>query len=166
MNGGNFKVRYNVMNISSMEAFAKVKGRVNQDCKDVYFIRAVGMNATYVKDIEQMDLFLTKQSSLGTGRYYRASALPNLAKMRDQDYYLKSYDAWMGCGRKAVVTKITETKEGLGEILGQACNCALELFRKTAANASVSMEKNFVVKLLFWFDMLMMDLKVRSPYKC
>ncbi len=157
MNGGNFKVRYNVMNISSMEAFAKVKGRVNQDCKDVYFIRAVGMNATYVKDIEQMDLFLTKQSSLGTGRYYRASALPNLAKMRDQDYYLKSYDAWMGCGRKAVVTKITETKEGLGEILGQACNCALELFRKTAANASVSMEKNFVVKLLFWFDMLVKE---------
>ncbi len=154
MNGEDFKVRYNVMRVSSLEAFAKIKGRINGNCKDVYFIRAVGANATYIRDIEQMDELLSKQPLSGGGGYHRAKSLPNLAELGNTDYYLSAYDAWADGGRKTVTTKLTGTKEGLGAILGEACRCTLEVFRRTSVNISVSMEKNFVVKLLFWFDML------------
>ena len=42
------EVRHNVITISSITAFADVKGGIHDFCKDVYFIRALGTCSSLV----------------------------------------------------------------------------------------------------------------------
>ena len=69
MEDENLKTRYNVMNIPSLDAFAKMKGGINHGCKDVYFIRAVGVNQTLAVELEKMDRTLSENMLAGRGRY-------------------------------------------------------------------------------------------------
>ena len=46
--------RYNVMGLASIEAFAGVKGGMNGNCKDVYFLRVTGANQTFSRDVAYM----------------------------------------------------------------------------------------------------------------
>ena len=68
--------RYNVMGLASIEAFAGVKGGMNGNCKDVYFLRATGANQTFSKDVESMDETQTGRMLLGQGIYNRVSVFP------------------------------------------------------------------------------------------
>ena len=62
MEDENLKTRYNVMHIPSLDAFAKMKGGINHGCKDVYFIRAVGVNQTLAVELEKMDQMCIRDS--------------------------------------------------------------------------------------------------------
>ena len=67
--------RYNVMGLSSIEAFASVKGGLNGNCKDVYFLRVSGVNATFGKEVEHMDTAQTERMLLGQGIYNRVGGI-------------------------------------------------------------------------------------------
>lgn len=152
MNDDVLTTRYNVMNISSLEEFANIKGGVNNNSKDVYFVRMVGTNPTLLSDIERMDRVLTERMSAGQGRYKRVNTLPGLVSAEAVEYYAKSYDAWAAGGRREVIIKANGGSREWQQVLGKACNEAARLLGKITPNMSVSMEKNFVVKLLYWYE--------------
>ena len=59
MENTKLKMRYNIMDINSPATFANVRGGMNRDFRDVYFVRMVGVSTDYLKDIERMDNVLT-----------------------------------------------------------------------------------------------------------
>lgn len=147
MENQTFKTRYNVMDISSLAAFANIKGGMNGNCKDVYFIRAVGGKPSCVADIEKMDQMLTRRMAAGQCKYARVDSLPRLAGVEEAAYYSAWYEEWIASGKCRA-----GKNEVLQNVLGEACNMALHVFREMSDHVNASMEKNFVVKLLYWFD--------------
>lgn len=148
----NFRIRYNVMDISSVEAFMNIKGGMNNNCKDVYFLRIRGMNKGLLGEIEVMDSVLTEKMQEGKSVYHRVNSLPRLTVIEDADYYSECYEAWLRNGRQGISIKATAGNEISGKILGNACRKVLCLFEKTEGNRSASIEKNLIVKVLFWLD--------------
>lgn len=144
--------RYNIMDFSSLEGFANIRGGVKHNTKDVYFVRAVGTNSTFISDIVKMDRILSERMSVGQGRYKRVNDLPGLVSMETADYYSNCYDTWITGGRKEAVVKSNSRSREWQAVLGKACNEAVRLYRAINPNISMSMEKNFVVKLLYWYD--------------
>lgn len=154
MDNMKLKVRYNIMDINSPVTFANVKGGVNMGCKDVYFVRMVGVNADYLKDIEQMDYTLTGRMSAGQGKYIRLNGLPKLLKQEDINYYTGCYDEWQSSGRNRCLLKFNRDNNSLAELLGETCQTVCMMFQKSTPNYNDSIEKNFVIKLMYWMDSL------------
>lgn len=147
MENQTFKTRYNVMDIPSLTAFANIKGGMNGNCKDVYFIRAIGGKPSCAADLEAVDRMLTQRMAAGQCKYARVEGLPRLAGVEEAAYYSAWYEEWIASGKCRA-----GKNEDLQTVLGEACNRVLHLFQETADHANASMEKNFVVKLLYWFD--------------
>lgn len=166
MNESTFTTRYNIMDISSMEEFANIKGGVNDNSKDVYFMRAVGINSSFLNDILKMDSVLSKQMSAGQGKYKRMNTLPGIISTEAVDYYSKCYEAWMISGRKEAVIKSNEKDREWQQVLGMAFDKTLTLFGKITPNTSASMEKNFAVKLLHWYDEIAKDFITEWNPRC
>lgn len=150
--------RYNVMGLSSIEAFAGIKGGMNGNCKDVYFLRTIGVNQTFLKDITYMDETQTGRMLSGQGIYNRVGVFP---KNIDSDLaarYMGCYQSFLDTGRKRLLTvKLDERQKqhpDIGELLGASCEKVLEVYRNCNKNLTESIEKNFVVKLLYWLDEL------------
>ena len=147
-----WNIRYNGMEISSIDAFAKAEGRWDGGCRDVYFIRMLGRSTAYVQEIEQMDRYLSEQAAEQRVHYQRINSLPRLASPEDVNYYSGCYDNWVGSGRKTASVRVTEKHADMQAVLGAACAETVDLFRRVTAYASASMEKNFAVKCMFWVD--------------
>ena len=128
MYGEVFKTRYNVMNVSSFHAFTNIKGGVNGNCKDVYFVRMTGLHPTYTEEVRQMDTTLSERMAKGECRYTRINALPRLVSVEDVAYYAGCYDNWQASGKKAIQIHLTENNGDLEEVLGQACIKTAALF--------------------------------------
>lgn len=154
----NMKIRYNVMNISSLEEFAKIKGGINNDCKDVYFLRITGTNNTYIKDIENMEQILSERMVKGQGRYKRTDSLPALSSSEEITYYSTCYDKWIESESKLVCIKATENNRELREVLGEACKTVTETFASITPNVNTSIKRNFIVKMFYWFDKVCIDM--------
>lgn len=152
MYGKVFKTRYNVMNVSSFHAFTNIKGGVNGNCKDVYFVRMTGLHPTYTEEVRQMDTTLSERMAKGECRYTRINALPRLVSVEDVAYYAGCYDNWQASGKKAIQIHLTENNGDLEEVLGQACIKTAALFAQATPHANDSIIKNFITKLLFWLD--------------
>lgn len=140
-------VRHNVMNISSVEGFCNVRGGLNNGCKDVYFVRAIGVNPSFAEGIRKMDSLLSD----GRISYNRVSSLPRLASADDADYYNTCLSQWKNSSGKTAEIKRTAGIP-LAEALASALHKTLDAFSNTKQNASQSMKDNFAVKLLYWFD--------------
>lgn len=147
-----FTTRYNIMDITSFETFVNIKGGVNHNCKDVYFIRAVGAYHTYLSDIEKMDLVLSERMYEGTGKYNRINSLPKLMSVEEISYYSKCYEEWKNRGKRSVDLKAIAENERLRHTLGNACYVVAERFKQVTTNVNDSIEKNFIVKLLYWLE--------------
>ena len=147
-----FHVRYHVMPVSSMENFAGIRGGFYRDCKDVYFIRAVGATSSLPGDIEKMDCMLTGRMLAGECRYDRVSRFPALFPAEEMSRYTKSYEEWKKNGKKSVNIQTTTLNEELGKVLGKAYEAVLVLFRRETPTVNDTIERNFAVKLLYWFD--------------
>ncbi len=152
MYGEVFKTRYNVMNVSSFHAFTNIKGGVNGNCKDVYFVRMTGLHPTYTEEVRQMDTTLSERMAKGECRYTRINALPRLVSVEDVAYYAGCYDNWQASGKKAIQIHLTENNGDLEEVIGQACIKTAALFAQATPHANDSIIKNFITKLLFWLD--------------
>lgn len=147
-----FHVRYHVMPVSSMENFAGIRGGFYRDCKDVYFIRAVGAASSLPGDIEKMDRMLTGRMLAGECRYDRVSRFPALFPAEEMSRYTKSYEEWKKNGKKSVNIQTTALNAELGKVLGKAYEAVLVLFRRETPTVNDTIERNFAVKLLYWFD--------------
>jgi len=142
------------MPVSSVENFAGIRGGFYRDCKDVYFIRAVGGASSLPGDIEKMDRMLTGRMLAGECRYDRISGFPGLFPAEEMLRYTKSYEAWKKNGKKSVDIQATAHNAELGEALGKAYEAVLELFRRKTPTVNDTIERNFAVKLLYWFDQM------------
>ena len=147
-----WNVRHNATDVSSISAFANIRGGFDGDYKDVSFVRMTGRNASYTDEVGQMDCLLSEQGANGEIRYRRICELPRLAASEDVDYYSGCYDNWTSSGRKSLVLQVSQQNEGLQAALGTACQEAVRLFGQVTPHATASMEKNFAVKLMFWAD--------------
>ena len=163
-------IRYNIMEISSIDEFVNIRGGVNQNSKDVYFIRALGVNGSSLNDVEKMDRVLTERMTAGQGDYKRLTNLPGAVSMEMVAYYSNAYDAWAANGRKDLQVKACGTNKEWQMALGYACEKTLQLFKQNTPGVSESMEKNFAVKLLYWYDEVAKDFitdwNLRQSRKC
>ena len=146
--------RYNVMGLSSIEAFAGIKGGLNGNCKDVYFLRVTGVNAAFMRDVEHMDEVQTEKMLRGQGIYNRVGAFPRNIAADAAAFYTGCYQKWLDTGRRKLCTRKADEQSGVGEILGEACKKVLEVYHSCHVNVNDSIEKNFVIKMLCWLDEL------------
>jgi len=142
------------MGLASIEAFAGIKGGMNGNCKDVYFLRATGANQTFSQDIARMDEAQTGRMQLGQGIYNRVGAFPKNIDADRAARYMGCYRNWLDAGREKLFSLKLDEKSGVGELLGTSCKKVLEVYHACNLNLNESIEKNFVVKLLFWLDEL------------
>lgn len=149
-----FHVRYHVLPVLSVENFAGIRGGWHRDCKDVYFVRAVGGTSSLPADIENMDRMLTGRMLAGEGRYDRVSGFPMRFPAEEMLRYTKSYERWKKNGKRSVDIQVTASQAELGRALGKAYEAVLEFFRRETPNVNETIERNFAVKLLYWFDQM------------
>lgn len=144
--------RYNVMRLASIEAFSGIKGGVNGNCKDVYFLRATGVNERYAEDVASMDGVQTARMRSGQGIYNRVRMFPKDIGGDRAAQYMGCYQNWLDTGRQKLFTLKLGEEAGVGELLGTGCRKVLEVYRACNPGLNECIEKNFVVKLLYWLD--------------
>lgn len=151
-----FNVRYNVMNISSIDAFVKIRGLFRNDCKDVFFLRGVGVGNSLCSDILKIDEEMYKAEQRGIVKYSRINCLPKLVDIVDINYYSAAFDFWIESGRKKCSVKITENNKNniFSRILGVAIDEVCHKLFESSDLFNESAEKNFVIKIMFWIDFL------------
>lgn len=146
------KFRHNVMNVLSFHTFENIKGSYIGNCRDVYFIRAIGANASLKSDILQMDEALGRAMDEGRCLYKRITALPAFIGAEDADFYTEVYRKWAESGKKALETKATAGQDKLKSVAGQACASVAKVYGKAKGTLTSSIEKNLIVKMAFWLD--------------
>ena len=151
--------------ISDIHTFASLQGNRDENDKDVCFVRAIGTNTNYLTDIKKMDDTLLEKMNAGQGYYYRINSLPKMQSVEDTDFYTKSYDNWVNCGKKEVFIRTTTEQKVLAQKLSDACLKLEGMFKQENKQVTDSIVKNFVVKLLFWYDSIFADEKFRYDEK-
>lgn len=149
------RYRHNIMHADSVSAFAGLKGGCHQNCRDVYFVRALGGNSDLFTDVQQMDQKLGTSMQEGRLLYKRIRQLPPVADATQAGYYAGCYDNWIRGGQQMADTRVSGRNPGLPAVAGRACRIVLQLFGKYRTGVSDSVRKNFAVKLLYWFDTVM-----------
>jgi len=137
------------MKLNSLFDFANVKGGFKQGVKDTYFLRCVGCNGNYDKEIAKMDMLLADREMALQGQYLRICRLPKLVDTETVAHYTGLYERWLGEGRKMLPYCQNMV---LNELLSESLNEVREQFVRATPNISETMEKNFFVKLLFWME--------------
>jgi len=137
-------------------------GKADQNCKEVFFLSVLGVNGTYREDIAELDKSLMQKAAQGQAVYYRFLGFPQLTEAQDIQVYSQYYDNWIQNGKTVLFTNHLKSSDGLEDIIGTAVCKVLESYHTYHPNASASMEKNFVVKLLFWLDNMGYDF-IKNP---
>ena len=155
------KYRHNIMSIHSIEAFGSVTGSVHPDpnthqlCKDVYFVRALGVNVQYTEDIVKLDNRMIQCMREGKLLYKRVDALPAILTAEDAAFYATCFDKWQDSQRTHMETKCFQQDPDFANTVGRAVADVIEQYRFVKHNMSETIMKNFVVKLALWFDFIM-----------
>lgn len=147
-------IRYNIMDVNSVAGFTNVKGGLNNKCKDVYFVSFIGVNTTYLKDIESMDHALRNRMELGQGKYFRMRGFPQLNSMDEIQYYANCYQDWLAGGQKECFIKFNKSNKEMAKLLATSCEKICKIYKNSMPSCSNTIEKNFVVKLLYWMDIV------------
>ena len=150
------RFRHNVMNVNSIAAFEGIRGGMNQNCKDVYFVRFAGVNDTLISDVRQMDRMMKERMRDGHVIYRRLSGLPAGYVMQELTEYEGFYREWTKRNRERISGKVLAENKEYASLLGSGLKKALELYA-LAKDISPSMEKNFVIKMLYWHDFVLKD---------
>lgn len=153
MNSETMEIRYNVMRVTSIRGFARVKGGAGENSRDVYFVRMIGVGDSYADEIREMDRLLSAESAAGRGAYSRISSFPRIVDPQEIEEYRKRFDDWRSSGCREVRTKrIGKERPELARRAAGACRETAELYRSIHSGASEHMERNFIIKLLYWLD--------------
>lgn len=141
---------YNPININSVNAFTQAYSCVVENTADVYFTRLVGMDNCTIKQILAMDRVMQQRCLKNDIIYIRITSLNQIVSP-DINYYSLCYENWIKNGKKNIILNSIENNLYIQRVISDACNQTLNIFSKLSC-ISQSMEKNFIVKLLFWFD--------------
>ncbi len=152
MQTGNFKTRRSGLALSSVEGFRNVKGSFRDGCKEVQFLRIVGMDGTALMETAAMDRSLTEQMGRRQGFYNRKNSLPKLAALEDVEFYSGAYRNWADSGKHSVSLKTPVQNQQLPHVISGACAEILGLLGQGKQGMNQSIEKNFIAKVLFWLD--------------
>lgn len=139
---------YNRKSIDSIKGFADIKGEVNRTEKEVYFLRAIGTNSTYIEDIKKLDECCCEQDIV----YNRISKLLGITDRNLVDFYSACYDKWLESNKIMMETKLVKPQTALARILGNASKTVLKIFGENKPSINPTIERNFIVKCLYWFD--------------
>lgn len=151
------EIRYNPMNIVSVMEFVQSKGGIKQNTKDVYFVRLLGDNGTLLRDVEQMDVCLSAAMAEGNCIYQRVTKLKGLSERQEVEYYTDCYQSWKQSRELKIETKQSKKMGISPELLAQACQKAVQALLNSKNSLNDSIEKNFVVKLLYWLDQILKE---------
>lgn len=150
------KYRHNVMNISSINTFMSVRGGCTNDIRDVYFVRGVGEDPNINEILEKVDRQMELEMSQNKLKYRRLSDLPQLRDIDAANYYSTAYEELVH--NNVIKMKNITLGAAFQRTLLNAVNSVVEEYKKNKKTASASILKNFVVKLLYWFDSTVYDL--------
>lgn len=156
--------RHNIMKIDSMDTFLSIRGGFNNGQRDVYFVRMLGCNSDIAKEIVLIDEKMGKETLNKRLFYKRIDLLPKIVNPNDMQFYLQQYEKWKS--EKIISLKNNDTIV-FSKTLGNACTEVLNKYRLIKKNATESIEKNIIVKLLYWIDDILKDsLKDWDERKC
>ena len=139
---------YNNKKINSINDFGNIKGAINQNEKEIFFVRAIGTNNTYIEDIKKLDECSCKTDIL----YNRISKLPAITDRTEADFYAQCFENWIQNNKTMIETKFVKANMQLSKLLGKAGQSVLKIFKENKPSANPTIEKNFIVKCLYWFD--------------
>jgi len=149
--------RYNRVKIDSFSTFANIKGGYHQNCKDVYFVRALGINDQYSKQINDLDELLENRRIENQLYYKRIQKLPALTSAEEITYYSSCYEFWISSQKKFIKSHTVLEKSLLSAVLAKAC-CTIEKeYAKEKKHITESIMKNYLIKILFWVDVVLSD---------
>lgn len=151
------RIRYNPVHIVSVMEFAQNKGGIRQNTKDINFIRLLGDPGTLRREVQQMDAHLSAAMAEGNCIYQRIAKLPGLSAQQEVAYYTDCYQNWKQRGELTIETEQSRKMGIFPEVLAQACQKTVQVLSDSKKSLNASIEKNFVVKLLFWLDQLLKD---------
>ncbi len=159
-----FKVVYNSSEMKGLNGFADINDRVScGSVRNVCFARAVGVNRSFLSDLKTLEDILTEKSRKGLAVYARIGKLTSGIPYDKTEYYSDSYDMWVASGRTYLRIKTSGLNEKTVVLLNRACKAALGRLvpvKEINGNSGFSsIEKNFFVKVMFWFDGLPDDIK-------
>ena len=154
------RFRHNVLDVNSVAAFEGIKGGVNQNCKDVYFVRMTGVHTGLVSEICQMDMDMANRMADGQVRYRRILRLPGIPGAKEASDYEACYREWSKQNKETAKTDLLRGNEEYARLLGSGLRKVTEIYF-SGKTMNESMEKNFVVKLLYWHDFLLKDIVVQ-----
>lgn len=157
--------RHNVMRINSIDTFLNIKGGLNHNLRDVYFIRGLGEPDGYIEKISEADQKMRAEMKKGHLTYIRVKALPQLSRVEDSDFYSRAFDRWKS--KRELVLKNLQSEDVLLQVMEDAYADTVAKYREIKKGISESIVRNFEVKVLYWLDHLMGDaLKGWNERRC
>lgn len=150
-----FQTRRNVMSITSIPSFSSIKGGYRAGCRDVYFVRCIGCGAGYLAEIQEMDRLWKERQEFGQGRYLRVREMPRLRSPEQAEKYAALYEEWRKAPRGEAFPIAAGENDMFRSALSEGLSEVRGLFRKYTPAASETMERNFLIKMLFWAESLM-----------
>ncbi len=142
--------RHNIMNINSLDTFLSIKGGFHAGKRDVYFVRALGCRP----DMEEQILAIDRRmgSEMQKKRlFYTRTRLPSpLISQEDMYFYSSQFETLKEEQKLSVRNQ--EQDGWFSRVLGAACTETIEKYRLARKDMTESIEKNFVIKLLYWTD--------------
>lgn len=142
--------RYNIMQLNTLETFVGVRGGLNGNMRDVYFVRALGTSPDIANRIEDIDRRMDSEATSGRTKYIRQKGLPSIAKSTDDlIHWAELYDKWKEDYTTPLFSSISSSPD-FEDCAKEALVHVLEIFSSSDPNRSNSMLRNFASKLLFW----------------
>lgn len=154
-----YQVRYNVMNISSIMTFANIVGGLNGAKRDVYFIRCIGCHDGYLEEIKKMDSTLSSRGGNGQCGYARIEGFPLMLQNPEEiAFYAEVYGTWKSSGKNKLALRAFPEGSIPVPVFRKAVEHTVLMFTACTPNASETIIKNFVIKLFFWTDAMLIKL--------
>lgn len=142
--------RHNVMNITSLDTFFRVRGGFHNHIKDVYFVRALGECDDFSEKMKEIDKRMGRESFKGQLAYLRIGELPNIYGEDKIQIYSHMYDQWKY--NKILTLSQIKKNDLLNGTISRALLKIEEIYRSSKKNVSDSILRNCSIKLLFWLE--------------
>lgn len=148
------QVRHNPMKITSLMAFGNLRGTWSRGQKQVYFLRCIGFDGSYLEDISKLDGMLTKREAEGFSGYMRIGRFPQLACEEDIAFYTLVHKRWKDNAGQGLSLRNIRDGSPLEEAFREALIRVRGIFKSSTPNESGSIVRNFMIKLLYWTDQM------------
>ena len=149
------KYRLNPININSITEFGRVRGNRAGEIRNTYMVKFTGANTN--KEINELRKYL--KSEMKQGRiYYKYLDSPDIKG--DCMEQKRAYEAFIStCHFDTALVRQNNISE---DELIEAVKEMQKLLQKYKKNISDTIEKNIMVKLLYWLENNFSDIKING----